>query len=150
MSRGFAWIREYEEGSRNLPRRKTLSSAGYDIASIKAICVPAGKTVLLPTGLKAYMKANEVLLLFIRSSKAIKKNLILTNGVGVIDADYYNNATNEGHILLAVTNIGSEDAVIEAGEEIAQGVFMDYLQSKEDILLEQRIGGFGSTDQRKV
>jgi dUTP pyrophosphatase len=150
MSRGFAWIREYEEGTRDLPRRKTLSSAGYDIASVKAKSIPAGKTVLLPTGLKAYMETNEVLLLFIRSSKAIKKNLILTNGVGVIDADYYNNSTNEGHILLAVTNIGAEDVRIEAGEEIAQGVFTNYLLSNEDILPEQRTGGFGSTDQRKV
>lgn len=149
MSRGFVWIKEYEKGSGTLPKRKTLSSAGYDIASIEHRMIAAGETALLATGLKAYMEPDEVLLLFIRSSKAIKKNLILTNGVGVIDADYFNNPSNEGHIMLAVTNLGTNDTVIEAGEEVAQGVFTHYLLTSEETTSERRLGGFGSTDSKK-
>ena len=148
MPRGFAWIKEYEKRFDVLPKRKTRSSAGYDIASVEHKIIAAGETTLLATGLKAYMEPDEVLLLFIRSSKAIKKNLILTNGVGVIDADYFNNPSNEGHIMLAVTNIGTKDAIIEVGEEVAQGVFTHYLLTCEENTSEMRIGGFGSTDPK--
>lgn len=148
MSRGFAWIKEYENCTLDLPRRKTLASAGYDLASTTAKKIPPGNTVLLTTGLKAYMEADEVLLLFIRSSKAVKKHLILANGVGVIDSDYYNNPTNEGHILIAVTNIGETEVEIEAGEEVAQAVFTRFLLSDQEKTPAQRTGGFGSTDQK--
>ena len=88
MSRGFTWIKEYAEvgKDRSLPQRKTLSSAGYDIAAATTTHIPAGKTVLVPTGLKAWMESDEVLLLTIRSSKAVQKHLMLSNAVGVIDA----------------------------------------------------------------
>lgn len=148
MSRGFAWIKEYENCTLDLPRRKTMASAGYDLASTTAKTIPPGSTVLLTTGLKAYMEADEVLLLFIRSSKAIKKHLILANGVGVIDSDYFNNPSNEGHILVAVTNLSEQNVEIEAGEEIVQAVFTRYLTTDQDQPQAHRSGGFGSTDQK--
>jgi dUTPase len=42
----------------------------------------------------------EALFIFPRSSLGIKKGLMMSNGVGVIDADYYNNPDNEGHIMV--------------------------------------------------
>jgi dUTP pyrophosphatase len=37
--------------------------------------------------------------LALRSSTPKKKGLMLANGIGIIDADYYNNSDNEGHIM---------------------------------------------------
>ena len=95
----------------------------------------------MPTGVKAYMQENEVLLVYIRSSAAFKKHLMLMNGVGVIDADYYGNAENEGHILIPIFNYGA------AGERIAQGIFTTYLTVDGDAAGHgaARTGGFGST-----
>lgn len=151
MSRGFTWIKEYAEAGKDrcLPQRKTLSSAGYDIAAATTTPIPAGKTVLIPTGLKAWMESDEVLLLMIRSSKAIQKNLMLSNAVGVIDADYFDNSKNEGHIMLALTNFGDVEQVILQGEEIAQGVFVHYLRIDQDSQGDKRQGGFGSTDHKE-
>jgi len=88
-----------------------------------------------------------VLLVYIRSSAAFKKHLMLMNGVGVIDADYYGNAENEGHILIPIFNYGAEAVRIAAGERIAQGVFTTYLTVDGDRAGSgtARTGGFGST-----
>ena len=38
------------------------------------------------------MQDGEVLLLYVRSSVGIKRGLVLANGTGVIDKDYYSNS----------------------------------------------------------
>lgn len=45
------------------------------------------------------MPDSEYLELVSRSSNPLKRFLLLANGVGVIDRDYYNNENNEGHIM---------------------------------------------------
>ena len=64
-----------------------------------------------------------------------------------VDADYYNNEENEGHIFIALWNRGTQPAVIEAGERIAQGIFQKYLTADDDMAGAgaRRQGGFGST-----
>ena len=52
----------------------------------------------IPTGIRARIREDYVLMLYPRSSLGFKYRLQLNNTVGVIDADYYN-ATNEGHIF---------------------------------------------------
>lgn len=101
----------------------------------------------MPTGLKAYMEADEVLFLYIRSSLAIKKHLVLMNQVGVIDADYYNNPDNEGHIQIVLFNMGNDTVTIPKGTRIAQAVFSKYLTIAGDAsgVGDKRNGGFGST-----
>ena len=93
------------------------------------------------------MQADEVLLLYIRSSMAVKRQLMLMNGVAVIDADYYGNADNEGHIIVPLYNYGKEPVHIAAGERIAQGIFTRYLTADGDMagFGRARSGGFGST-----
>lgn len=53
----------------------------------------------MPTGIKAYMPEDEVLILANRSSNTYKRNVTLPNGIGVIDSDYYNNEKNEGNLF---------------------------------------------------
>jgi len=131
-----------------LPQRKTGRSAGYDLASTADVTVEPGKVALVPTGLKAYMNDDEVLLLYVRSSLAVKKGLMLANGVGVIDADYADNPDNEGHIMVAMANLGPAPVTIARGERVAQGIFTNYLTTADDVAGGAREGGFGSTGAR--
>lgn len=144
---------EMRELGINLPIRKTKYSAGYDIEAAEDTIIPAYKLGIKPTlvktGVKALMQDDEVLLLYNRSSNPKKKNLILANGVGVIDKDYYGNPDNDGEIMFAFYNIGDEDITIKKGEAIGQGIFQKYLITDNDNSTGERIGGFGSTDTPK-
>jgi dUTP pyrophosphatase len=146
--RGFAVVTAYETASINLPRRKTTKSAGYDFEAAENMTIQPHSLAIIPTGIKAYMGNDEVLNIYSRSSLFQTKGLILTNGVGVIDADYYNNPSNEGHILISLYNLGNASVTIQKGERIAQGVFSKYLLSSDDGFPQtRRTGGFGSTGQ---
>ena len=56
-----------------------------------------------------------------------KYNIRLCNQVGVIDADYYNNKDNEGHIWIKIQNEGEKELTFQKGEAIVQGIFFKYL-----------------------
>lgn len=61
-----------------------------------------------------------------------KYNIRLVNQVGIIDADYYNNKDNEGHIFIKIQNEGNETVKLKAEEAIAQGIFIKYLTTESD------------------
>ena len=145
--RGFEFVTAFAAAGLNLPTRSTPGSAGYDIAAAENVCLRVGERVLVPTGIKAYMQTDEYLGIHIRSSLAVKQGLFLANSQGIIDADYYNNPDNEGHILIALVNGGKKDVVIESGMRIAQGVFCKYLLTDSDAgeKKDARVGGIGST-----
>ena len=146
-NRGFEVVSAYKKEDIALPQRKTQGSAGYDLAAATTTIIAPGEVVLVPTGLKAYMAAGEYLGLHIRSGLATKQKLCLVNGQGIVDADYYNNPDNEGHILLAVCNGGPDTVVVTKGMRLAQGIFYKYLLTDQDHLekKESRRGGIGST-----
>ena len=150
--RGFEVCKGFEDKEINMPVRKTAHSAGYDIEccedTVVPKFVPGMNPTLIPTGLKAYMGENEVLYLYNRSSNPKKKGLILANSVGVVDADYYGNPDNDGHIMFAFYNIKDEDITIKKGEAIGQGVFAPFLVVDHDTAGGKRTGGFGSTDKK--
>lgn len=127
-----------------LPRRKTKLSAGYDIASTLNFTLKPEESIKIPTGLRCYMKDNNVLLLHVRSSVGFKYHTVLSNITGVIDADYVN-ANNEGHIFIKLVNHGDKDFTVNAGDDVVQGIFMKYDITDDDVAIEERIGGFGST-----
>ena len=147
MSRGFEVVSVYEGKGITLPLRSTAASAGYDLSAAEDTIIFPGEMAMVPTGVKAYMEPDEVLYIHIRSSLAVKRQLVLMNSVGVVDADYYNNPDNEGHIFIALWNRGKEAVTLKAGERLAQGVFMKYLLADGDTAGkgQDRQGGFGST-----
>ena len=148
-TRGFEIAKGFEDKGINLPERKTKYSAGYDIESAEDCVIPAfkpgQKPVLVKTGIKAYMQNDEYLMLCNRSSNPGKKGLILANSVGIVDADYYGNPDNDGHIMFAFYNIKEEDIEIKKGEAIGQALFQKYLITDDDKAEGKRMGGFGST-----
>ncbi len=113
--------------SYKLPIRDSKQTAGYDIFLLKDIELRPNEIVKIPTGIKSYFQADETLLIVLRSSTGFKYNVRLVNQIGVIDADYYNNQGNEGHIFIKIQNEGTEIVKFKAGEAIAQGIFLKYL-----------------------
>lgn len=149
IRRKFAVVSKFEGQDIHLPKRKTFSSAGYDIEAAASVTIPPLTTVIVPTGIKAYMQDDEVLQLHVRSSVGIKRGLKLANITGIIDADYVDNPNNEGHIMLAFWNPDSSKVVqIEKGECVAQGIFQKYLTTDDDDADQVRVGGIGSTDKK--
>ena len=130
-----------------LPKRSTKNSAGYDFYSFYDITIKPNEIVKIPTGIKVCMNENEFLGIFIRSSLGFKCNIRMCNQVGIIDADYYNNKDNEGHIFVCLQNHGDKDFVIKKGDRFVQGIFMPYLITDDDSTTSRRIGGIGSTNK---
>ena len=129
-----------------LPKRADTRSAGYDFYSPINFTILPGQTVIVPMDVKAKMSEDEVLLLFVRSSIGIKKNIVLANGTGVIDSSYYSNQDNDGNICGAFTNLGTEPQEFKAGERLMQGVFVKYLTTTNDEPTSTtRTGGIGSS-----
>ena len=94
------------------------------------------------------MQDDEYLQLTNRSSNPLKHFLVLPNGVGVVDADYYNNENNEGELFFQLLNYGLRDKVIKKGDRIGQGIFMKFLKvDNEETNEKSRTGGFGSSDK---
>lgn len=144
--RRFEKVSKYQNEDFELPVRATNQSAGYDFASIEDLIVQPKEIVLVKTGVRVKMPKNEVLLLFPRSSLPIKKGLTMSNGVGVIDADYYF-ADNEGHIMIQIYNFTDKPVTIEKGERLSQGIFTNFYQTVDDETEDKiRLGGFGSTN----
>lgn len=147
--RGFEVVSTYAEVGIELPQRKTAASAGYDIRAAEDVTLPPGQVVLVPTGIKAYMQSDEYLGLHVRSGFSIKNRVSCINSQGVIDADYYNNPDNEGHIMVPLINHGENIVEIPSGMRIAQGIFYRYLTVDGDAAGRGtgRQGGFGSTGE---
>ena len=103
------------------------------------------KPTLVPTGVKAYIPDGMFLQLSVRSSCPLKSWLVLANGVGIIDSDYYNNPDNEGHIFYQIINLFPKDIFLHKGDKIGQGIFLPYTTIFNDTTTAARGGGFGST-----
>jgi len=148
-TRGFEIAKGYENKDIHLPLRKTAKSAGYDVEAAEDIIIPIYKPgikpTLIPTGLKAYCADDEFYMLVNRSSGP-KKGLLMANSIGIIDADYYCNETNDGHFYFQYFNCSDHDIEIKKGDIIGQVIFMKYLTVDNDYATGIRTGGFGSTD----
>ena len=132
--------------SYELPKRSTKRSAGYDIKSLEDGIIKPGEAMTFKTGLKVSMNEDECLYVLSRSSQGYKYNVCLMNSVGLIDSDFYNNPSNEGHFSVRLVNFGTDDFVVKRGDKIAQGVFSKYLTVDDEEDIEgERTGGLGST-----
>lgn len=159
-----------------MPERATKHSAGYDFYSAEDKVIPSLPKVLfkaffqafaedepieylksikdkikpslIKTNVKSYMQDGEVLMLYNRSSNPIKKGIVLANGVGCVDKDYYSNKDNDGNIMFQFWNILPFDIEIKRYDKLGQGVFHKFLIADNDNADGDRDGGFGSTDKK--
>ena len=149
--RGFEVVKGYEDKDIHLPIRKTAYSAAYDLEAAEDIVLPSfekgSNPILIPTGLKAYMQPDEVLIIVPRSSGPKKQGISFPHSAGIIDGDYYGNPDNDGHIFVQCINLKNEDVKIKKGEAVGQAIFQKFLIADDDQADGVRIGGFGSTDK---
>lgn len=121
------------------PIRSTKDSAGYDFIAPKSFSIAKGEKVLFDTGVKVELEPGYVLLLFPRSSLG-NNGLVLTNTVGVIDADY------RDEIKAMLTNNNNYHSIhIDRGQKYMQGVIIRHSFAEEDEVTAERTGGVGST-----
>lgn len=148
--RKFEKVSRIEEDIR-MPERATEKSAGYDFFAIEDVEIPpyklGDKPFNVATGIKVQMLDDEDLELLNRSSNPEKKNLVIPQSLGLIDADYYNNTKNEGEVFFSFYNLNTQPVSIKKGEKLGQGVFRKYLIVDNDDAKGIRQGGFGSTGE---
>ena len=133
----------------SVPTYATDGSAAVDLrAAIEEDCpvtIAPGARALIPTGIAIAPESREVVaILAARSGLAIKKGIRLSNGIGVIDADY------RGEICVGLHNTGSEPFVVNRGDRIAQMMFMpvygaEFIEAQSLDETARGAGGFGST-----
>ena len=144
-----AYIKSIYDNIR-LPERKTSGSAGYDVMTPVSFTLPFGESITIPTGIKAYMDEEYVLQLYVRSSIGFKYGVLLVNGTGVIDSDYYNNTSNEGHIFIKISNNDQsfkKALTVFNGDAVCQGIFLPFGITVDDKVSTIREGGIGSTNK---
>ena len=148
--RGFEIAKGWEDKDIHIPVRKTGGSAAYDIEAAEDIIIPVYKPgvkpTLIPTGLKAYCQSDEWYMLANRSSGP-KKGFVMANSIGIIDSDYYENETNDGHFYFQYFNFSDHDIEVKKGDVIGQVIFQKFLIADDDNATGIRTGGFGSTDK---
>lgn len=141
-------LKEASEGGphRQLPERSTKNSAGYDFFNPEQVTILPGEIKYVKTGIKAKFPVDYALLLLNRSSNPKKLGLVVANGVGLVDADYYGNPDNDGEIAFAFMNTKMSEVVLEPGQKLGQGMFVKFgVVTNEGEIENERTSGFGST-----
>lgn len=108
-----------------LPAYATSGSAGMDLrACLDApLTLAAGETTLIPTGLAIHIGDSSLAAVILpRSGLGHKHGIVLGNLVGLIDSDY------QGQLMISCWNRGTDSFTIQAGERIAQLVFVPVVQ----------------------
>ncbi len=128
-----------------LPEYATSGSAGMDLRACldEPLTLTPGETQLIPTGMAIHIADPGLAAVILpRSGLGHKHGIVLGNLVGLIDSDY------QGQLFISCWNRSQTAFVIEAGERIAQLVFVPVvqatLQQVEDFEQSKRgVGGFG-------
>jgi dUTP pyrophosphatase len=128
------------------PEYKTSGSVAFDLCVRENVTIKPFVATLIPLNIIVETPPGYFLLLVPRSSTPMKKSLIITNGIGVIDQDY---CGENDEIKLQVLNYSNQDVIVEKGERIAQAMLVKIQQIEEfkivDKMNDKSRGGFGST-----
>ena len=130
-----------------LPAHATAGSAGMDLrACIDApLILSPGAAVLVQTGISIYIADPDLAAVLLpRSGLGHKHGIVLGNLVGLIDSDY------QGPLMVSVWNRGTLPFTINAGDRIAQLVFVPVVQVGFEVVEDfsttaRGAGGFGSS-----
>ena len=133
-----------------LPSYATQGSAGLDLRACvdTTTTVAPGQTILISTGISIFIDDPALAAVILpRSGLGHKHGIVLGNLVGLIDSDY------QGPLMVSMWNRGSETFNVEAGDRIAQLVFVPVVQADFEVVQdytqsERGEGGFGHTGQQ--
>jgi dUTP pyrophosphatase len=126
-----------------LPKRAHPTDAGMDVTAISMEMTE--DYIEYDTGLQFQLPAGYVMLIFPRSSNS-KKDLLLCNSVGVLDAGYTGNLK----FRFKLTTEGYTEKIYNPGDKIGQIVILPYpeikfIETEEFDETDRGSGGFGST-----
>ncbi len=130
-----------------LPEYKTQGAAAFDLAAREKVEIPAGKVGYVSLNVAIVTPLGHFFLLASRSSLH-KKGLMMANGIGIIDPDY---SGDEDEVKAACFNFSSSPVIVEKGERIAQGIFVNIDRAEwEEVetMPNKTRGGFGSTGNK--
>ena len=101
--------------------------------------------VLVRTGLVIEVPTGHFLGIFARSSTPMKRGLVVSNGVGVIDPDY---SGPDDEVMIQVLNVTDAPVEVRCGDRLAQGIILPAPRVTWQEVTEIRAvtrGGFGAT-----
>jgi len=131
-----------------IPTKATENSNGYDLYAVEDKVIDSSghrhDRIKSGIGLKVEIPKGFAMLICPRSGKADKNGVTITNSPGLIDSDY------RGEIGVLMINHGSEPFKFNAGDKIAQAIFV---KTEEVVFEEGKLnetgrgeGGFGHSD----
>lgn len=116
-----------------LPEHATAGSAGMDLRACidQSMVIQPGETQLIPTGIAIYIAdPNLAATILPRSGLGHKHGIVLGNLVGLIDSDY------QGPLMVSCWNRSDKAFILEAGERLAQLVFLPVVQATFEVVEE--------------
>lgn len=129
-----------------LPAYATPGSSGMDLRAnieepltlkpLERKLIPTGLFMEIPLGFEGQVRP--------RSGMAVNKGITCLNTPGTVDSDY------RGEVKILLINLSNEEQVIEAGDRIAQMVFVKIEMAGIELVqqlnqTERAAGGFGHT-----
>lgn len=139
-------IKIINQSSNPLPAYATPGSSGMDLRanieepvtlqSLERKLIPTGLFMEIPLGFEGQVRP--------RSGMAVNKGITCLNTPGTIDSDY------RGEVKVLLINLSKEEQIIEAGDRIAQMVFVKIEIAGIELVqqlnqTERAAGGFGHT-----
>ncbi|XBH23176.1 dUTP diphosphatase [Jonesiaceae bacterium BS-20] len=128
-----------------LPFAAHPGDAGHDLFAASPVTIPAGRTVLVPTGVSIALPDGYVAMVCSRSGLALKSQVVVANAPGIVDAGY------RGEVGVILHNQSDTTFTVNTGDKIAQLVVTPYVRVQfnpvdtlDDTVRGQR--GFGSSD----
>ena len=126
------------------PARTRGGDAGYDLRATELVSIPQEGRRLVGTGVAIALPEGVAGLVTPRSGLAIEHGLTLLNAPGLIDPNY------RGEIQVIVHNTGERRYTVEAGDRIAQLLFVPYWSPDLEIVAQLPVSdrggaGFGSS-----
>lgn len=148
MNNNFQIIRLSDNPELKIPSRATVGSAGFDLqANIeKPIKLFPGEWVKIPTGLKIWIRDQNLVGFIVPKSGKGSKGFGIKNLTGVVDSDY------QGEIIATIWNTNLDEPIeIKPFDRIAQILFLPFIAAEFTEVqvfetgTERGEGGFGST-----
>ncbi len=128
-----------------LPEYHTQGAVAFDLYARETTVIPPRGVALVPANIVVAIPKRMMLLITSRSSTAMRKGLMLGNGVGTIDQDY---CGSNDELKINTYNFTDNPVTVERAERIAQAIFVPIervdFQEVEEMGSTSR-GGFGTT-----